>query len=222
MLPTLRLYEDRVEDGAKPIYLPRQDRAIFVREGAAEFVTGSATQYLTAGLATTGGDEVTVRVDGDTVLWRWELGSADSDDTLRSAPQATSELKIEEEIELDDRYAWLMRCDTVSFPAGGVAFTHVHQGPGVRILHQGQIAIEIGGERAVYNPGEAWLERGIDPVLAPTTPEEPTSFVRCFILPQHCRGQSSLRIVTPEDRERTNTQSYRVLSERSIDPRVGA
>lgn len=216
MRPLLRLYEDHIEADARPIHLPGQDRAIYIRSGSLELASETVTQYLTAGLATTGGDQLTLSAVEDTVLWRWELTAAGRDDALRSAPQATSELRLEAEIDLDDRYRWLMRCDTVSFPPGGVAWTHVHQGPGIRIVREGEIAIEIDGHRAVHRPGDAWLERGVDPVLAPTTEDEATTFVRCFILPEQCRGQSSLRIVSAQDRAKGNTQSYRVLSERLV------
>ena len=38
--------------------------------------------------------------------------------------------------ELTERPAgdWLVRCDRVDFPPGGIAYTHTHPGPGLRVL----------------------------------------------------------------------------------------
>lgn len=214
MRPVMRIFEDRVEAGARSVHLPRQDRAIYVREGAAEFVTDTTTQYLSQGHGVTDGRQLTITgVSEPTVLWRWELSTAEVTDSPRSAPEVASELKLEADLDLDDRYRWLMRLDTVTFPPGGVALTHVHQGPGIRIVQHGQLAIEIDGERAVHSPGQAWLERGVDPVRAPNVHEGETMFIRCFLLPEQCRGLSSIRIVLPEDRAKPNSQSYRVLAE---------
>lgn len=215
---TMRLFEDRIEGGAKPIYLPRGDRAIFVREGAAHFVTEPTSQYLSADLAHAGANQLTVAVEQESaVLWRFELADGtdlgDEAFTLRSAPQATSELKLKVDFDLDDRYDWLLRCDTVSFPPGGVAWTHLHQGPGLRITRYGEITIETDGTTVSHGPGSPWAEYGVLPVLAPTTPAEATSFTRCFLLPAQLKGVSSLRTLYAEDRAKPNTQSYRVLAE---------
>ncbi|WP_026927198.1 hypothetical protein [Granulicoccus phenolivorans] len=219
---TMRLFEDRIEAGAKPIYLPYGDRAIFVREGAAHFVTPSTHQYLSADLAYAGDDQLTLEVESlAAVLWRFELADgtdlADEAFALRSAPQATSELKLAVDFDLDDRYDWLLRCDTVTFPAGGVAWTHLHQGPGLRITRYGEITIETDGTTRTHGPGDPWAEFGVLPVLAPTTPHEATSFTRCFALPAQLKGVSSLRTVHAEDRAKPNTQSYRVLAEYAMD-----
>ncbi|MGJ3508774.1 hypothetical protein [Enemella sp. A6] len=216
---TLRLFEDRLLAGAKPIYLPRGDRAIYVRSGECDFVTDSRSQFAREGHAVTEGDQVTL-INGtvDTVLWRWELADGDDlrdeDFHLRSAPQAETELKIKADFEFDDRYDWLMRCDTVTFPPGGIAWTHLHQGPGIRITLNGEITIETEGERHTHPAGSPWVEKGVLPVFAPTTEEESTTFVRCFILPSQLKGVSSIRIVYPQDWDKPNMQQYRVLCER--------
>jgi hypothetical protein len=53
-------------------------------------------------------------------------------------------------------------------------------------------------------------------VLAPTSEEVETTFVRCFVLPRACKGRSSIRYVLKEDAARPKTQRYRVLGERFI------
>src|SRR5919202_2468220 len=110
-----------------------------------------------------------------------------------------------------------MRIDRVAFPPGGIAYTHVHQGPGIRCCRRGEIRIEVHGRASTYGPGEAWLERGFEPVLAPTTDHGETEFIRCFVLPRGCRGRSSIRYVLPEDAARPKRQSYHVFGERFIE-----
>ena len=113
-------------------------------------------------------------------------------------------------------YGWLMRCDRVGFPKGGVAYTHVHQGPGIRYCLEGGIRIESEGAVHEYRAGEAWFESGAAPVLAPTSQESETSFIRCFVLPRGCKGRSSIRYVRPEDASRPKPQRYTVLGERFV------
>lgn len=216
---TLLLFEDFIPARARPVYLPAGDRAVYVRDGAVDAVSDSGSQFLWRGSASTTGGELTLVADElDTVLWRWELAdeaaAREEAYAFRSAPETTSALKLAADCELDERYGWLMRCDTVTFPPGGVALTHLHQGPGIRITLDGEITIETEGTRRVYGPGAAWAEKGLLPVYAPSTEDSGTVFVRCFVLPQQVKGASSLRIVDPEDRAKPNTQSYRVLAER--------
>ena len=66
---------------------------------------------------------------------RWELVPVGTEDagSLRAAPRAASALKLAADLDLHDRFGWLMRCDEVAFPNGGVAFRHMHQGPGIRV-----------------------------------------------------------------------------------------
>jgi len=218
-LRTLFLFEDRLPAGSPSVYLPRGDRAVFVRFGSANFVFDTFSQFLWDSSGMTSTDELTIVADEqDVVLWRWELAtgqeSAEESYLLRSAPGVATELKLSMTCDLDDRYTWLMRLDTVTFPPGGIALTHLHQGPGIRIVRNGEITIETEGTASRYRAGQAWSEKGVLPVYAPTTEDGPTTFVRCFLLPKQNKGASSIRIVNPNDRGRPNTQSYRILSER--------
>ncbi|MFD0851181.1 hypothetical protein ACFQ07_03065, partial [Actinomadura adrarensis] len=168
----------------------------------------------------TGGGELALLGGAeDARVWRWELlpDQRDGDGTLRSAPHTKSHLLLEREVELDPGFTWLMRCDRVSFPPGGTAWTHVHQGPGIRCCLGGEITIETEGITTVSGPGEAWFERGTSPVLAPTTEHAATTFIRCFLLPRALLGRSSLRYVWPEDADKPKTQRYHVFSERVMD-----
>ncbi|MGH7032277.1 MAG: hypothetical protein ACREFL_00935, partial [Stellaceae bacterium] len=96
------------------------------------------------------------------------------------------------------------------------AYTHLHQGPGIRYCLEGAIAIESEGALHSYREGEAWFESGAAPVLAPTSKDSETRFLRCFILPRQCKGRSSIRYVQPEDAKRPKPQRYKILGERFI------
>ncbi|SEM52659.1 hypothetical protein SAMN05428989_3997 [Pseudoxanthomonas sp. GM95] len=216
---TLRLYEDHLPAGCPAIYLSRLPRALYVRDGSVMADDESGGRLIEAGQGHVhDGGLSLVAGQADTLLWRWELeeSARAPSPALPSAPATSSRLLLEQEVDLDRRFDWLMRCDRVDFPPGGVALTHVHQGPGIRIVHHGQIAIETLGQRHVHNPGEAWFELGHAPVLAPTTEDGPTAFVRCFLLPRALKGVSSIRYVRPEDARAPKVQEYRVFAERFI------
>ncbi|MQA05755.1 MAG: hypothetical protein GEV07_24580 [Streptosporangiales bacterium] len=220
-LRTFVLLEDTLPRAAHPVYLPGGRRALYVRTGSVGVGDETGSQFLWAGSALVQQGEATLQPgEDDAVVWRWELADDDSYGpehfALRSAPQTTTEVKLVTTVDLDDRYTWLMRCDTVAFPPGGAALTHLHQGPGIRITLDGEITIETEGTRSVYRAGEAWAEKGVLPVYAPTWEQAPTEFVRCFLLPKHNKGVSSLRIVDEADQALPNTQKYRVLSERVL------
>ena len=220
MTTVLRLNADHLPGSGEPVYLPAVPRALYVMEGdvTVEFASG-CTRHPT-GSAWLGNNEIALLPgSGGVRLLRWELAAGPVGDqgALLSAPQATTEIKLASEIELDPRFGWLMRCDQVSFPKGGIAYTHVHQGPGIRYCLEGRIEIETEGSKQQYGPGEPWFESGSSPVLAPTSKETETAFVRCFVLPRSCKGRSSIRYVNAEDAAKPKTQRYKVLGERFIE-----
>ncbi|MGC2865430.1 hypothetical protein ACMG4H_11270 [Corynebacterium glutamicum] len=214
---TMRLFQDIVEAEAKPIYLPQGPRALFFTAGNAHLENATQSLFLNEGLGMTDEAEMTIRPgQNGYTAYRWEVlpekwSSHTSE--LHSAPQSESKQLLEAEFELDDRYSWLIRLDRVSFPAGGTAWTHLHQGPGIRVCTKGEITIDMKGNSSTYTPNQPWAEFGVLPVLAPTTNQESTEFLRCFLLPSQNRGESSLRIMHAEDRAKGNTQKYHVFSE---------
>ncbi|OLL31176.1 hypothetical protein BTH42_13285 [Burkholderia sp. SRS-W-2-2016] len=215
----LRLYEDVIAPNHPPVYLPSARRALYVVNGDVTIEFGDGAQHQRADGAWLGEDDLALLAGAEGVtLWRWELvsGEAASAGEISSAPGARSTLKIDAPVELEPRQRWLMRCDKVQFPPGGVAHTHVHQGPGVRCTLEGEITIETLGDSHTHGPGSAWLELGHAPVLAPTTEARATTFIRCFILPRACRGRSSIRYVQPEDAGKNKPQRYHVFGERFI------
>ena len=91
---------------------------------------------------------------------------------------------------------WVLRCDRVDFPPGGIAHRHVHPGPGLRRLLQGELTIDRDGERHTYRAGEWWYEDGDDPVLATASASEDTAFVRVLLLPREWEGKRTIRVVS--------------------------
>jgi hypothetical protein len=122
------------------------------------------------------------------------------------------------EVGLDPREGWLMRCDRVDFPPGGIAYRHTHPGPGIRCLLHGRIRIESGGEAHTYGPLEPWFESGPEPVLATTSISEESAFVRVMLLPREWEGKRTIRYVDPAEAERPKTQRATVFLEEPIAP----
>lgn len=214
-----RLLEDRLPPGGDPAYLPATTRALYLVEGDATVESALGSTHQAGGSAWLGDSAIALLPGGEGArILRWELVEpAEGDGVLRAAPQCTSVAANVATIALDPGFGWLMRCDRVGFPKGGIAYTHIHQGPGIRYCLEGGIRIESEGHVSAYGPGEAWFENGASPVLAPTSPDSETSFVRCFVLPRSCKGRSSIRYVRPEDASKPKVQRYRVLGERFID-----
>jgi len=205
----LALYVDRLEaKAALPAPLAAANRIVYVREGDATIRAGGQAATLAANSAWHGavGCEVAAGANGATLL-RWELG-----------PTAGGEPLLASAIELADPGGYLMRCDRVDFPPGGIAYTHTHRGPGIRCLIAGEIRVEVKGHARAVKPGEAWFEAGPDPVLAHASAREPTSFVRVMVLPRDLKGKSSIRYVRPEDEAQPKTQQYQVFCDEFITP----
>ena len=111
----------------------------------------------------------------------------------------------------------LMRGDSVAFPPGGCAYTHVHQGPGIRCMIEGGIRIDTRGRSTSYGPGGAWYETGPDPVFAQAAADNPSRFIRVMILPRALIGKSSIQYVKAEDKDKPKTQSYKVYADAPIE-----
>lgn len=144
-----------------------------------------------------------VRVRGHAL--RWEL--------LDGEPEPGALLAVE--VELDDG-AWIIRCDRIDFPPGGIAHLHTHPGPGIRCLLFGAIRIESGGEAHEYGPLEAWFESGLEPVLARASEREPTAFVRTMLLPREWEGKRTIRYVDPADEVKPKLQRPTVFFDRLL------
>ncbi len=143
-------------------------------------------------------------VDGHALVW--ELGVEDA-----------ANAKLSAVVELDSSVEWMMRCDRVDFPPGGVAYTHTHPGPGIRCLLHGEIRIETGGRSTVYGPLEPWFESGPEPVLAEASASADTAFVRVMLLPREWEGRRTITYVNPEDADKPKTQKASIFFDQSIE-----
>jgi quercetin dioxygenase-like cupin family protein len=143
-----------------------------------------------------------VRVDGHAL--RWELARA-----------AETGAKLAAEVELGSG-DWIVRCDRIDFPAGGVAYPHTHPGPGIRCLLFGSIRIESGGETHEYGPLDSWFESGPVPVFATASQTEPTAFVRVLLLPREWKGKRTIRYVDPADEHKPKLQRPTVFFDRPL------
>ena len=109
---------------------------------------------------------------------------------------------------------WILRCDRVDFPPGGIAYRHVHPGPGVRRILHGELTIERSeGESQTYREGESWFEGADDPVLATASATEETAFVRVMLLPAEYAGLRTIRYLDPADEDKPRLQRATVLLE---------
>jgi quercetin dioxygenase-like cupin family protein len=111
---------------------------------------------------------------------------------------------------------WLVRCDRIDFPPGGVAYRHDHPGPGIRRLLFGELTIESEHGTRSYGPGEAWFEDAGYPVLATASATEATAFVRVLLLPPEFAGRRTIRYLDPADEQRPKLQRATVLLEEPL------
>jgi quercetin dioxygenase-like cupin family protein len=120
--------------------------------------------------------------------------------------------------EIDERPEgdWLIRCDRVDFPPGGVAYHHTHPGPGIRVLLKGRIRIDSAGESHEYGPEEWWYESGPEPVFAAASSDEETAFVRVMLVPRELEGRRTIRYVDPADEEKPKLQRARIYLEHPL------
>ena len=191
-------------------------RLLYVTEGDLRVTSGQQCASLGPDSAWFGAGTVELLggAAGAKVL-RWELSAAAA--SRPAVDGASTVLLFEQPIAIDGPRAHLIRLDRVSFPPGGIAYTHTHQGPGIRVLLNGEITIDANGARHTVAPGQAWFEAGPDPVLALASQREPTSFARVMVLPAELIGKSSISYVKAEDIDKPKLQSYKIYIDTPLD-----
>ena len=216
MYPLLRLYEDVLPNDAQ-VSLPALPRMIFVVHGSVVYGSRAiADKLLHDNEAWSGEGAVALKAgSGGATIWRWELLAAASDGGAIAAPGAVSREKLSAQLETLPRGALLLRGDSVAFPAGGCAYLHRHQGPGIRCLIEGGIRIDTHGRSSSYGPGGAWFESGPDPVFAQAA-DRPSRFIRVMILPLAYLGKSSVEYLNEEDKAKPKTQQYKIFADMSL------
>ena len=119
--------------------------------------------------------------------------------------------------EVDLGGDWVVRLDRVDFPPGGIAYRHVHPGPGIRYLLHGELTIDRSdGDPRTHRGGGAWFEGADDPVLATASTTEDTAFVRVLLLPAEWAGKRTIRYVDRADEDKPRLQHATVLSEEPL------
>lgn len=216
----LRLVTDRLKPRAALVgKLPAANRIVYVAEGMATVTTGGVTATLAAnsGWFHTGEIDVVAGAEG-AMLLRYELLTMpQSDDGTATGEGVESLVTLDAALELNDADGYLMRCDKVELPPGGIAYTHTHQGSGIRCLLEGGFNVTVDGDTKLIGPYEAWFEAGPDPVSAWAPDDKPGHFSRVMILPRRLQNQSSIRYVNAEDAEKPKLQKYTILVDAFID-----
>ena len=199
----LSLFEDRLAAGEALGPLSLANRMLHVLEDEAT----AGTTAITCGKTLHVAGEVELRAGPDgACLLRVELGAGGDDGgEVLSA-----------ELDLDAERRWILRLDQVDFPLGGIAYEHIHAGPGIRWLVRGQLRVEAGGHETVVRPGEAWFEDGPKPVIARASEAAETGFLRASVLPADYLGRSSLTYVDPADWDKPKLQRYTMHHEVEI------
>lgn len=208
MAPTLRLYEDVLSNEAAAT-LPPLPRMMFVVHGSVTV----ADHDLRDGDGWCSEAPIAFKAGrGGACLWRWELVDSDAAGGVLGGPGIVSREKLAARLETLPKGRLLLRADSVAFPAGGCAYLHRHQGPGIRCLLEGGIRIDTHGRSTSYGPGGAWYETGPDPVFAQAA-DRPTRFIRVMILPVSYVGKSSVEYLNEEDKAKPKSQQYKIYAD---------
>lgn len=152
------------------------------------------------------------RVEGPALVWT--LGAEGQYFVAQSHEVLEPALRVE--VERDPRQEWVVRCDRIDFPPGGIAYRHLHPGPGIRRLLHGELTIDSPDGVHTYGAGEAWFEGAEHPVLATASATEDTAFVRVLLLPAQWAGKRTIRYLDPADEEKPKLQRATVLLEEPL------
>jgi hypothetical protein len=191
MSPVLQLFQHRFSDGDRAVELTARPRVIYsVDAKDADFSTGP----------------VTLGPGRGRHLLRYELADE---------PDAASQISAK--LTLDGHAEYLLRCDRVELPAGGIAYLHTHRGPGIRCLVEGRFRVESNGFGQTVERFGAWFENGADPVQAQAVSAGIAAFVRVMVLPRELLGRSSIQYVRDRDRDRPKPQRYHVFVDEPLE-----
>ncbi len=119
-------------------------------------------------------------VDGRALVWQLDATQEEAEGALLSR-----------HVELDPFAEWIVRCDRIDFPLGGVAYLHTHPGPGIRYLLHGEIEIHTEGRTHGVRPRRRLVRGGARPRLRGrvAAPRRPRSCA-CCVLPAEWAGQA--------------------------------
>lgn len=217
----LRLYVDVLTEKATlSDALPAGNRGIYVAGGMVTISDAAGMATLSANSARFSTEEISITAgSGGARLLRYELVAGDAKDEggLATGDGVASTHKLSARVDLDPGDGYLWRCDRVDIPPSGIAYTHVHQGPGIRCLLEGGFVVETDGKTHHIAAGEPWFEAGPIPVLAWAPDDKPGNFSRVMILPRALKGKSSISYVNDEDRDKPKRQKYTIFLDQFIE-----
>ena len=145
-----------------------------------------------------------VAVGGQALMWELHAG-APSPDALLSAEVALGPGE------------WVIRCDRIDFPPGGIAYLHTHPGPGIRCQLFGELTVETEGRSSTHGSLGSWFETGPDPVYAIASTTEDSAFARVMILPTVWEGKRTITYVDEADAAKPKRQTATVFFDRRIE-----
>lgn len=144
-------------------------------------------------------------VPAPALMWKLHEGAPVSDAMLSA------------EVTVDPAEEWILRCDRIDFPPGGVAHLHTHPGPGIRCQLFGELTVETEGRSRTYGPLGAWYETGPDPVFAIASEADESAFVRVMLLPRKWEGRRTIAYVDPADADKPKLQRATVFFDRHVE-----
>jgi len=215
---SLRLFNDRLGARASTTApLPAANRVLYVNSAMARAVSGGVAATLSANSAFFSAEETEIFASPDGVeILRYELVEPQATRTMLNGDNISTMPLHDAAVELEPGDGYLMRCDRVDIPPGGIAYTHTHQGPGTRCLLEGGFTVETQGHKTEISAGEPWFEKGPDPFLAYAPKDRVGYFSRVMILPRALKGKSSISYVKPEDAEKPKLQRYTIFADEFI------
>ena len=208
----LTLREYKLNRESKNIQLKgNMPRIVYILEGTTLLRKGSSQPCrLQSNSAMYSNEPLEIYVAGvKSVILIWEF-LKDSKKSCAYVSSVHNEVskKLEAEINLDIEDEYIIRCDRVDFPLGGIAYTHTHKGPGIRYLLSGSLDVMVGGITSHMVPKQAWFETGPEHVYAVSSETCSTSFVRVMVLPYSIKGLKSIEYVLQEDKDKPKLQQY--------------
>ena len=191
MQPVLRLHEDVLSNDAAAAW-PARPRIIFAVHGSAAI----ADRELHDDEAWSGEGAIALKAGRDgATLWRWELVAGEADGGPAAGAGIVSREKLAARLETLPKGERSSCAATASLStAGGCAYRHRHQGPGIRCLIEGGIRIDTHGRSTSYGPGGAWYESGARTGVRAGRGPAASRFIRVMILPRAVSGKKLGRV----------------------------
>ena len=190
-------------DRRRPV-LPLMRLSLYDEPGGVETEAGNRVVY---DLARNEAHFGAARVDGPAL--RFELEPEAGAGRAPLAPRSSS----------TRREAWLMRCDRVDFPPGGVAYRHTHPGPGIRcLLARPDPDRERRRDARATGRSSRGSRAGRSRCWRRPPRREESAFVRVMLLPREWEGRRTISYVDPADAEKPKTQRATVYFDEPIEP----